>query len=272
MEIKELRAKKAQEHVKHMEVAFQQHIQDSVKSTRVYTDDTFEKMPKSEFGRPSRNPNISITADDCVKTIFKENKKDLTNRMAVLNFASYTNIGGGFLNGSMAQEEALCHDSTLYNVLRCFSPFYTRNNSNKNNSLYLNRALYSPRIVFTRKVETDCGLKFLNEETIFCDVITCAAPNYKAAKEHGISKEENTTALRSRIQFVLKCADTQYVNTLILGAYGAGVFGQDPYEVASIFKEELESGKYGFSNVVFSILPLPNDKNLVAFKEVFGLK
>ena len=60
--------------------------------------------------------------------------------------------------------------------------------------------------------------------------------------------------LVDRIRFVLKCVETMQADTLILGAYGAGVFGQDAEEVAQIFKTELTSGNYGFSKVVFSII------------------
>ena len=40
-----------------------------------------------------------------------------TGKTAVLNFASYSNPGGGFIRGMMAQEEALCWGGTMYNVL-----------------------------------------------------------------------------------------------------------------------------------------------------------
>ena len=39
-------------------------------------------------------------------------------KIAVLNFASFKNPGGMFYNGSSAQEESLCHESFLYNVLK----------------------------------------------------------------------------------------------------------------------------------------------------------
>ena len=52
-------------------------------------------------------------------------------------------------------------------------------------------------------------------------------------------------------------AKNNEVDTLILGAYGCGVFGQDPYEVASIFKEYLDECKC-FKTVVFAV---PNGKN-----------
>ena len=95
----------------------------------------------------------------------------------------------------------------------------------------MNRGLYSPNIIFYK--DGNC---------VSCDVITCAAPNKSTAQKYqNVSDEENTRVLRSRIKFVLDIAKDNYVDTLILGAYGCGVFGQDAKEVASIFKEYLNT-------------------------------
>lgn len=103
----------------------------------------------------------------------------------------------------------------------------------------------------------------------FGDVITCAAPNKSAAQKYqNVSDEENTRVLRLRIKFVLDIAKNNQVNTLILGAYGCGVFGQDPKEVASIFKEYLENSHKCFKKVIFAI-PEGRDGNLEFFKSVF---
>ncbi len=47
-----------------------------------------------------------------VDAIIEENSKE-NGHVVALNFASYKNPGGQFINGSMAQEESLCHASTL---------------------------------------------------------------------------------------------------------------------------------------------------------------
>ena len=70
-------------------------------------------------------------------------------KTAILNFADYLTPGGGYLNGSGAQEEVLCHESNLYSVLTNFTDFYQWNREHINYHLYQNRAIYSPNIVFT---------------------------------------------------------------------------------------------------------------------------
>ena len=137
--------------------------------------------------------------------------------------------------------------------------FYDWNNKNKNKALYLNRGLYSPGIVFCK-----------DGENAICDVITCAAPNkFVARRYQHVQNEENTKVLKSRIKFVLDIAKENHVGTLILGAFGCGVFGQDAGEVAEIFKEYLETTHKCFEKVVFAV-PEGKDKNLESFKTVFN--
>ena len=59
---------------------------------------------------------------------------------------------------------------------------------------------------------------------------------------------------------------------LILGAYGCGVFRNDPEDVARFWQELLEEGwSRGLERVTFSILARPGkDGNLVPFRRKFG--
>ena len=66
----------------------------------------------------------------------------------------------------------------------------------------------------------------------------------------------------------ISLATLNEAEVLILGAYGCGVFGQDPKEVAAIFKDELE--KFAFKEAVFAIIKSDRDNNYEAFEGVFG--
>ena len=242
---KEELKKKAVSHTGLMECKYHTSITQCVKETRTYSE-----MP--ERGEDLHEPKIVLINTDSVDALFKEG----AGKTAVLNFASYKNPGGMFINGSSAQEESLCHESFLFNVLKECSEYYEWNNKHKNKALYLNRALYSPKVVFIH-----------NDKTLLCDVITCAAPNYSAAKKYqNVSEEENERYLKSRILFVRNIAEIEGVKTLILGAYGCGVFGQNPETVANFFKEA-----FATTSVQKIVYAVPgNDKNYLTFKRIFG--
>ena len=250
---REKRKESAQVWTRKMDMYFADEILKSVRSTSVWSWNGFI------YSKGIRGINPEIEVLDVGVTQAIQMMGSAGGKMAVLNFASYKNPGGKFMEGSCAQEECLCHESYLYNVLREKAKFYEWNQQNLNRSLYTNRALYSPEILFFENGEP--GNR--------CDVITCAAPNKSAAQKYcSVSDAENSDALESRIRFVLDIAQANQVKRLILGAYGCGVFGQDPKEVAAIFKDYLEKPWYGFTKVVFAI-PEGKDENLRIFKEVF---
>ena len=74
-----------------------------------------------------------------------EGKKNI----AILNFASAKNPGGGFINGAMAQEESLAASSGLYRTLTVHEEYY-RNNRACPSMMYTDHAIYSPEVVFFR--------------------------------------------------------------------------------------------------------------------------
>lgn len=252
---KEKRAIRAKLHTNEMQDRFFKEINKSIFNT-----DWYSPIFRCNTETENKNTEIIIDNIDSVSAIFKY--AEPSNKTAVLNFASYKNPGGRFIDGSKAQEECLCHESFLYNVLSGQKGFYAWNNTHSNKALYLNRGLYSPNIYFIRDID---GKEIIKN----CDVITCACPNKTAAQRYmDVSGAENSETLRSRIKFVLDIAKSQKVNTLILGAYGCGVFGQDPYEVASLFKHYLETSHNSFDRVVFAV-PEGKDGNLEAFRYIF---
>lgn len=241
-------------HTRQMESKFKSEISHSVFKTNEYNE-----FSRFESGKGNL-PEIKIVDKDSVTAVLETRLTHTNQKLCVLNFASFKNPGGKFLEGSLAQEECLCMESTLYNVLSTFKDsFYKNNMFYLNKGMYKNRALYSKDIVFERN-----GVKTV------CDVLTCAAPNYYAANRYqGVSKSENSVILESRIKYVLDVANKENVNVLILGAYGCGVFGQDAKEVASLFKKHLDSGAYKFKEIVFAIPKSEHNDNYQKFTEVF---
>jgi len=215
-----------------------------------------ERSDKPFFARANKLI-INLDTVSAIEKVYNEYPR--IYKMAALNFASYKNPGGMFLKGSKAQEECLCHQSALYNILSRFPKYYEENKKNLNNALYTDRAIYTPSV------------PFFTESSIFnCDIITCAAPNkYAAQKYKNVSDEENWYNLYNRIEFILNIAKFHQVDILIVGAFGCGVFGQDPYEVAAIFKYLLDTKPYGFSQVIFAIPRGTRADNYTPFEQIF---
>lgn len=155
--------------------------------------------------------------------------------MAVLAFASFTNPGGGYIQGYLGQEATLCADSYLYNVLDKQRKWYGENRRrNINCELYRNRALVVPAVRFDR-----------NHVHAYADVIVAAAPNVKRARqEYRVSDDALLDALHDRIRFVLAICDELGREKLVLGAWGCDNNGFDAEAVAELFRKELASGDF----------------------------
>lgn len=235
---KEELRRKAKKHTEKMAKEYAKETADSVQGAKIYSSDfRLDKKEKKE-----KNIQVMVDGLDTVSSLYT-NIDEKSGKVAVLNFASYKNPGGMFLNGSSAQEECLCHESNLFNILVSFPQYYDWNRKHTNKSMYTNRAIYARDVVFVH-----------DKEVRKADVITCAAPNFGAAARFcNVTREENHEALKERIRFVLDIAEDNQVNTLILGAFGCGVFGQDADEVANCFKELLDGGDYSFDEVRFSV-------------------
>ena len=242
-------AKDAEIHTMRMEKYHASEILYSVNNSIIYDD--FKEI----INEKNKTDNIIITTRDTVSEIIYRYNFSKDKKIIALNFADFYSPGGGYLIGLDTQEESLCRYSDLYNVLsRFLDDFYIKNDDLCNNHTYLNRGIYSPKIIFEK-----------NDHTAIADIISVAAPNYKASiLYNNISEEENNTILDSRIKFILNIAKHHNADILILGAFGCGIFGNDPIIVSKLFKKYLNM--YHFDEVVFAI---PPSKNSIIFNDTF---
>lgn len=179
--------------------------------------------------------------------------------MAVLAFASFTNPGGGYIQGYLGQEATLCADSYLYNVLDKQRKWYGENRRrNINCELYRNRALVVPAVRFDR-----------NHVHAYADVIVAAAPNAKRARqEYRVGDDALLDALRDRIRFVLAICDELGREKLVLGAWGCDNNGFDAEAVAELFRKELASGDFKVKQVFFAVPSTRWDEDFAKFEHV----
>lgn len=171
--------------------------------------------------------------------------------LACLNFASARNPGGGYQGGAQAQEESLARASALVPCLETRLADHYAPNRAARSLLYLDLAIWSPAVPFFRD---DDGAWL--PAPVLASVITCAAPNAGALASRGDPDLARVPeVLARRADLVLRVAAHHGVQTLVLGAWGAGVFRNDPEIVAEIFAGLLAGPFAGvFAAVTFAVL------------------
>lgn len=248
------RKQEAEQHTIDMQIHYAKEILRSTKQTKIYDTASIFKTPTPI------DTAIQVIDTDTISATLQARLKNPDHNISILNFASYRYPGGSFLNGSMAQEEAICQASNLYNILINFdSNFYAKNRKDLNHNLYKNVGLFTPDVIFQ------------TETHIFsANVITVPAPNKTATLKNNISNDKIRQTLDSRIKFLLNIASDNQTDTLILGAFGCGVFGQDPNDVAQIFKKYLTSTHTCFKNIIFAVPKTKSKKNYNTFYNNFN--
>ena len=186
-----------------------------------------------------------------------------------LNFASAKNPGGGFLGGAQAQEESLARASGLYKTLQQYPEMYETNRACKS-LLYTEHMIYSPLVPVFRNDEDR-----LIDTHYLVSIITSPAVNKGALmtnEPESLSKIESV--MLNRIENLLSVAIANQQTTLILGAWGCGVFRNSTEDVAAWFAYHLlknETFKNAFKRIVFAIYdPSEKKKTAEAFKQQFG--
>ncbi|MFI9155138.1 TIGR02452 family protein [Streptomyces sp. NPDC053367] len=215
--------------------------------TRVYGPQPVPVPPADPVGT-----RVEVTGESSL-----EAARRVGGRVAVLNFASARNPGGGFLNGAQAQEEALCRASALYTCLRAAPRFYDHHRAHRD-PFYTDRVIHSPAVPVFRD---DRG--GLLDEPYLAGFLTAAAPNAGVVRRTLPERAaELPRALSARAERVLETAAAEGYRRLVLGAWGCGVFQNDPAQVAGAFHALLgRGGRFAgrFEHVVFGVLDRTRD-------------
>jgi len=203
---------------------------------------------------------ITIKNADCLS---------IANRLpntCILNFASAYHPGGGFLTGAQAQEESICRRSSLYLSIKD-NEMYNINNKDKS-KYYTDTMIYSPNVYV---IKNEGFRTFMNP--IKYSVITAPAVNInKIGFLDKTIANEVKTVMTNRIRKLIKIAIINGQRNIVLGAWGCGVFGNHPRNVAQYFYDVLVNEEYEnyFDNIFFAIYK--SNSALKCFHEVFKNK
>lgn len=209
-------------------------------------------------------PSIIVLNSDSVSAGNIYSKK---GRTCILNMASEKKAGGGVESGEKAQEESLFRCSNLFSTIT--QDYYP---------LEGEVALYTKNAIFIKDFNYNYIPWFKS------DVVTVASVNLNGNAKYdektdtwieGLTPKPDDyyETMCNRIRLMCTLAAKRKVKYLILGAWGCGVFKNDPNEVADIFYDVLVIEKYQhlFDQVIFAII---NDENSVGdnfdiFDDVF---
>ena len=278
---------KAIKHTKEMDERFFAFTKSSSERADFFRQLPGDILTKCTGLKCRERPEILMTCKSTTDVVFDNSTNSLYSNITVLDFADYLKPGGMFMEGSMAQEESLCHKSNLYNILTYGDQFSEHFADNKEafqrskNHAYSDACVMIPSVIFADD-------KNRQKRRTVADVIVLAAPNKRHLDTDNLTESYFDYVLRKRIEMIFKASymfykkrgiitEDEHVSfgkseafhlfmfddngsnikqTLVLGAFGCGVFRNDPRRVAEIMIDCISKGYANmYDRVIFAIPP-----------------
>ncbi len=242
------------------------------------------------------------TVTDCVNADCADVAKSLIDEgfnPAILNLASRTSPCGGYHKGTSAQEECLSQMSTLSQSLYAFGdPKYKHIREagvTHVPGIYpmdiSYGGVYSPTVTFFR--HNSDSYYALRRETFDCAVVSVASLSNREKNsftnderfyfdEDGCLTDEGREIEKNKIRTVFRIALENGHDSMVLGAFGCGVFRLHSDEVAGLFRGILDEPEFQnrFRKLVFAIYegkpsarkrtPMGREGKFAPFYEIFG--
>ena len=242
------------------------------------------------------------TVTDCVNADCADVAKSMLDEglnVAILNLASRTSPCGGYHKGTSAQEECLSQMSTLSQSLYQFgSPKYKHI---RESGLTLVEGVYPMDISFGG-VYSPCVTFFrhgadayyaLRKEIFDCPIVTVASLSNREKNDYtnderiyfdndGYLTAEGRAIEANKIRTIYRIALENGHDSMVLGAFGCGVFHLRTDEVAGLFRDVLNEPEFKnrFKKLVFAIYegkpsarrrdPIEREGKYAPFYEIFG--
>jgi uncharacterized protein (TIGR02452 family) len=202
----------------------------AVDNTRLYKPEELSEMLAS-YKKVNNFQTHFEVANETTLDAARRLIRDGIEEVLCLNFASAKNPGGGFLGGAIAQEECIARATGLYPCLLEAMEYYEYHRK-LNTCLYSDHMIYSPNVPIIK----DEGGNVL-DEVVCTTIITSPAVNAGVIRRNETGKIDMIIpAMKARIEKLLTLCLYRQHTTLVLGAWGCGVFQNDPEEIAELFR------------------------------------
>ena len=153
--------------------------------------------------------------------------------VGVLNMANAHAPGGGFLHGSRAQEEQLCHRSDLFPRLKLHR--YFAGGTMKFGYIAAGTCLVTPNVDILRRGkehDKEHGKEpYARVDPMRVTVLSAAAKEYASIPTKAEEIKKNLEDLKKTWKAVITGANAAGVEVLIVGALGCGAFKNPPENV-----------------------------------------
>lgn len=238
----------------------------SVLYTPVMTDRLEFDAKRVIETKSSHNTVYEVTTEtslEAIQRLLDEGEQ----KVLCLNFASARTPGGGFKKGASAQEETIARSSGLFPCISQMRDMYDHNRQ-VFTGFYSDHMIYSPDVPLFKNDEGK-----LHDKPYYSSFITAPAVNAGVVKDKAWSDSHLILdVMKSRIAKILSLAIVYNHEVLILGAFGCGVFKNEPDDIARIFKELLSEERFrqAFKKILFAVYdPTPTKENYTPFKNRF---
>ncbi|KAI5305013.1 hypothetical protein KEM56_005492 [Ascosphaera pollenicola] len=263
-------------------------------STRSYTYDP-TNLPRLHPGNCPGFPSVeakvvnedtvdaAINVGNCSRYITVRDKQPV----CVLNMANAYTPGGGFRNGAMAQEEAICYRSSLYYTLKqrfyplhefggLFSPtvLVFRHSDQRRTVMNLSRPERLP-VICAISVAAICCPKTISEEVqVPAESTEGGEAGVKTVISEKYASDGDRENMKERMRVILRIAAYNRCRRLVLGAFGCGAFHNPNKEVANCWAEVLQETEFRggwWESIVFAVFDPQNTEDRIDPASNYGV-